>query len=656
MFDVLFSFVLIYFCMSKYLHFHFLRIENKCTMNNMQNRKEADNRKENISSFISIRLRVGLSYLLIILVPFLIVGIAANSYMRNSALDRETKTLLNSIISTELYVNEILGTAEQYYYLFTTNEGLIKSAQTIVNPDNIDTFANLKNIAKIYNSMKNYVYNAAYVNSIYFYNTSTEAFYLSSKEDFHKRITTKLSDDIAFNLNRKDIEQSRWYLDYRLQNTNQVWYLTRNIKPENSHMPLLAFCASLKFGRDDSAAVISINIEEREIKDVLATISANDKTVISIFNSNSQIISSTDDELLHKIAEDTQYEKFYSTVLENSSSASSEEIINGKKHLLLGYYSPEYDWVYIVQTPYDAVVQSALQSRNILILLYVIISVLVIISLIFTIPLFYTPLEKLIGGMKKIETGDFDIRLPERRGDEYGYIFKQFNKTVSSIQLLIKENYSIAIEKNSITMKYIQSQINKHFLFNTLNIINWKVREGDTDLGADAIVTLSNFFRLSLNYGEDFLSVEEVCSMLGYYGELIELRYPKKYDIKINYDSPILHEPVLKIIFQPLLENSLQHGFGKEQGRIDIDFKQKNGGILFVLTDNGVGMSNEQVRSIIKSFKDPVHKQENFALKSINRLLQLVHKDNYSFKIKSTPGYGTTIEIFMPAHKEGLNN
>ena len=593
----------------------------------------------------SIRFRVVFSYLFIILIPFFVIGITANTIMQKDAISKETDRLLAEIKSTNDHVSEILNASRQFNSMFFLNEDLIKRTTDIVNTDQIKKYSQIEDIQYLYGLIDNYVDSNLHAKSIYFYNFATDAFYLATDRQYSSGYIPKNYPEINFNVQRVDISTSAWYRDFREKQQNNTWILTSPIEEEGD--PILSYCSMIKLAKQDVFALVSSNVRESEIYGIMTNAAGASGSRMYIIDAYGQILSTTDREMLGANVAGTQYAGLYQGD-DPKESFSKIVTIDDNDNLAVGYTS-EDGWMYLIVTPYTYIMNTAKQSRNIMVLLYLSVAILSSISLFFTSRLVFNPVRQLAGAMKKFKKGNFRVRLPENRRDEFGYIFAQFNETVAGLDKLVQENYINEILKKSATMKFLQTQINRHFLFNTLDLINWNVLQGDRDKASETLVALSNFYRISLTNGADMITVLEVMQMLSHYTHIIELRYPSRYKVTIEGDEEIYDFRVLKFIFQPLVENAFHHGVIKPGDEVHIRFAKQEDGVLFSVEDNGRGIESEELKQIKNALKnEESDTSANFALKSINQHIKLFYGKRYGLEIESTRGKGTTVRIFLP--------
>ncbi len=250
-------------------------------------------------------------------------------------------------------------------------------------------------------------------------------------------------------------------------------------------------------------------------------------------------------------------------------------------------------------------------------------------------------------GMKAAGEGDFSIRLEAEEKDEIGELIRGYNALLGKTQTLIKEVYESEITQKKYEMKALQNQINPHFLYNSLSLINWKaIENGNKDI-SNITLALSNFYRTSLNKGRNTLSVAEEISNVKSYIEIQLMMHDNEFDVEYDIDNSILEYETLNLILQPIVENAIEHGIdvkdGGERGKITIKGWMEDGKIYISVTDNGVGMDEEKAKSII------TQNSKGYGIRNVNERIELYYGEEYCLKIKSEPGNGTCITVCIPA-------
>lgn len=266
------------------------------------------------------------------------------------------------------------------------------------------------------------------------------------------------------------------------------------------------------------------------------------------------------------------------------------------------------------------------------------------------------PLNVLAEKMGKVRKGNLDVHLKIDSKDEIGILARTFNKMINDLKELMIKIKDDQEELRKYELSALQLQINPHFLYNTLDSISLMTRTKEYDEIAEMCIALSQFFRLGLNNGNDIYTIKDELEHIKNYITIQKLRYPDKFDFKINIDEGIYNNECIKIILQPLVENSLQHGlkYHSQGGIINIEGFRERDRVILQVIDNGCGFDEE----MISSFTITDNGQLGYALKNVARRIRLYYGDQYGLKIYNTDQGGACVELYLPVKVKvrGSNN
>jgi two-component system sensor histidine kinase YesM len=193
----------------------------------------------------------------------------------------------------------------------------------------------------------------------------------------------------------------------------------------------------------------------------------------------------------------------------------------------------------------------------------------------------------------------------------------------------------------------LSSQINPHFLYNTLDSIRWKaIQNRDPEVG-EQIEALSDLFRHILSQGDDLVTVDQEIRHLETYLYIINFRYRDRIICKVNVAKGVRDIPIPKLILQPIVENAIIHGIEKQVGlgEISIRIEKKDRLLVINVSDNGRGIDPEEIRRTLKGGDDS---HRGFALKNIDRRIKLCYGEEYGLEFSSEPGKGTEVKLSIP--------
>ena len=264
------------------------------------------------------------------------------------------------------------------------------------------------------------------------------------------------------------------------------------------------------------------------------------------------------------------------------------------------------------------------------------------------------PVRDLSQKMLKIGDGDFSVSSSYVSKDEIGVLSLHFNKMVDQVKQLIRKVYQEELLKQKAELKSLRMQINPHFLYNSLESINWMARiRGVPEIGK-IVKALGDLMRSSIS-GEDFVTVEEEIRNIGNYLTIQKFRYGEKVTVNFEIDPAILRVKVPKLILQPVVENAIAHGIEKKVGNGGIVISGTNlaDKIQLRVEDNGIGMEEELASSILTD--NDLNKPDghtHIGLKNIDRRIRMYYGEETPITITSKPGKGTTVTICIPKQEQ----
>lgn len=257
-----------------------------------------------------------------------------------------------------------------------------------------------------------------------------------------------------------------------------------------------------------------------------------------------------------------------------------------------------------------------------------------------------TRIAKLQKAVARVEKEDFSYTLNTTSQDEIGELITSFSKMERKLNYLINEVYKSRIKEKEYEMKALQAQINPHFLYNTLSLINWKAIEaGKRDI-SKITLALSAFYRTSLNKGNNITHISGEIENMRSYLSIQLMLHDDGFDVTEDIDDSVLEYTCPNLILQPLIENAIDHGIdvmpGDRRGTISVICKDMDTYIQFVIKDNGIGMTKEQTVKILT--KD----SKGYGVRNVNERLKLCYGEEYPMIIKSKENTGTEVIITIP--------
>ena len=257
-------------------------------------------------------------------------------------------------------------------------------------------------------------------------------------------------------------------------------------------------------------------------------------------------------------------------------------------------------------------------------------------------------IERLTHFMQEVQEGSMDMQMESDDRDEIGMLYRGFGSMMKRIRTLINEVYLSKITQKEAELKALQAQINPHFLYNTLSLINWKaLAAGEEDISRMTLA-LSTFYRTALNRGRNVLQVETELSNTRAYLEIQSMLHDGDFDYEIEAQTEILQCESLNPILQPLVENAIHHGIEEKtdgRGKITVRGWKEDNCVWFMVEDNGVGMEQEVADKILTM------ESKGYGVRNVDERIRLCYGEKYAMKVESVVGKGTKMTIHFPARR-----
>ena len=259
--------------------------------------------------------------------------------------------------------------------------------------------------------------------------------------------------------------------------------------------------------------------------------------------------------------------------------------------------------------------------------------------------IFTRKIEELTRNMDKVNHGSREVTVSSDSEDEVGILINSFRRMMDEINRLIDEVYVNKIALKEYELKALQAQINPHFLYNTLSMMNWMaIRSGQMDI-SKVTLALSTFYRTALSKGEDMVTIETCIRNMEAYLEIQLTMHDYNFTVEWDIDPDIKNEKMPKLLLQPVVENAIEHGIDeKEEGdkKLFLSFKGQGDDVEIIVRDNGTGMEQEKAETLV------TYQAKGYGLKNVNDRIRLLYGEAYGIRIFSEPGEGTNVIMRFP--------
>lgn len=264
------------------------------------------------------------------------------------------------------------------------------------------------------------------------------------------------------------------------------------------------------------------------------------------------------------------------------------------------------------------------------------------------------PVKELAIEASHFKDGDYNVSVHTKSQDEIGLLNESFIDMGQNIKRLIEQEYKSKIRQREIELAYMQSQINPHFLYNTLDSIRWMAVIKKQPQISEQIEALSDLFRHALNSGREMTTIRAEIEHVRNYMKIQKNRFKDRLKYDISVDESLLDCEVLNLVLQPLVENAIVHGLEEKKGggRVSVQVKKENGNIIYIVADNGAGTDQDE---IIRKLGLPDESYNVFSLKNIDERIKYKYGESYGLDFQSMKGEGTIVTVTIPSGEDLKN-
>ncbi len=370
-------------------------------------------------------------------------------------------------------------------------------------------------------------------------------------------------------------------------------------------------------------------------------------TTVVLYNSHKEIITLAGDKALANVS---TIENILDDNTVTKDGLLHEISYSNKKYLIGSHELKQADWTLVMMIPNSDILASSNIYQYQIFLIALLVMAYLIPALYITSHSITRRLRKLEHHMKKAITNNFEIAPLNNGSDEIGALTNSFDQLLEKIRFFMEKQYEDGYEIKNLELKVLQSQINPHFLYNTLDMIYWLAIKNNVPDISKAVNSLGQFYKLSLGHGEDFVMLCNEVDHVKSYVNIQNMRFENRIKLVIDINEDFLSCQILKIILQPLVENSILHGLREREdqsGTIYIKALAKENNLIISVADNGIGMSEDALQNM--------HNKPNnngYGVWNINERIRLCYGSEYGLRFVSKKMKGTCAFITIPIQKK----
>mgnify|MGYP002647191989 FL=1 len=572
--------------------------------------------------FNSIFLRTFLFITALTVIPFIVLSIMFYSNTLKNI--REEITLENSY----MFDNSVNIIDRTLMEVDTLSNSLASNESTqlyTINNVSTDSFKTISRLAKTLPIIYRYI------DSIYIYSEPTD---------------TVIMDNNSIPLS--DLSDTDWINAYHAVTSPKGTIIPRS---KNNVYPQLITIIKPIYVADEKKGAIIMNINAQSIYNSMLYHQYKDGRLFFLVNADNKIIISSELSYFNTYPDDIGL----NTLTIESNPKNSIYEINDKNYIVLSGDSTISGYKYISAYPLELYEHKLstmkLQIIGILLLLMIIIFILAYVASVRS----YSPLNEIISFLDNSQPPTDNIE--EEDKNELMYI-------INSIQTHINDKTKMAeileermklLRKSQYDM--LQTQINPHFLYNTLETINWMAynMSNSENPVSKSLINLASFFRNTLTSGY-FVSIENEIKYTKEYVNILALRYGDLFDIEWDIDESILSYTIIKICLQPIIENAVYHGIKQknDKGLIKIKGLCDDNNIILIVSDDGVGIEKDALDELNKTLSETsfTNEKSHIGLSNVNQRIKIIFGDSYGIHVESTVGVGTDVYVTIPKKEQ----
>lgn len=591
----------------------------------------SDKLKESYSNnFIfnmNIRNRLLLFFLIIVIIPTSIIIVAV--YKRSieiitQRIDSSLKDSLNMVEINIMQKFEVINDISTFIYMNTDLVSILSVKYPPERPpymasDRIDMINEMATLDKLLDNYK--------LSGITGLTIFPRIYMVNRPEYLQSNFSNKVS---SLSL----IETEEWYLN--LPASARYTVVGLNNEPLLTDTPGTIRVAKKLFGLKSPdipySALLTIDISVADFTSILEKFRPSKNSDIYIIDKDSNIVISPNysllGEKLHEVkknSNETNYQLEYASLKQNIDN--TEMLVTYKKINKL-------NWIIVAFCPVSELYGELISFNKIMYFIFTLCIILTVFLALFLSENLSYPIRKLIDSMASVKEGNFDISFEYRRNDEFSYLIDTYKNMLDEIKQLIDQLYISEQNKREAEIKALQAQINPHFLYNTLDSVNWLALKYNAVDISTMVTSLSDFFRYTLSKGKNIIPLSDEKKQIESYLAIQKIRFMDKLDYNINFPQELLDYLTVKLILQPIVENSIIHGIEKKRGKgiVDITAEKTGGKIEIRITDNGVGGNIEEMNSLL-NYREGIVK--SYGIRNVNERIKQLFGVQYGIRFYS---------------------
>lgn len=571
---------------------------------------------------LNIRNKLFIAFIVLNLIPLAVISVW--TYQKSSSLIQEqtniyTMDMLSEVSKNiELHMHDI----ERLYYAIFTNQEIRESLKAV----NRQQWSPLQHVSAD-KRIRNILYGL-----------------ISDREDV-EGVSLYALDGTSFQTStyprKLDLRDQNWQVLQRNRG-DLTWF-----NPSGQQSVVAAVSTIYDVDSLQKIGYFLLTYHEEALYKVYSQIKLNEQGELFIIDSHGQIISSGNKASIHH----TPTEAYLQKIITSGDTGDFADHIDDKQQIVSYQRIQNTDWKIVSIIPTARYSEQSIVLQQWMLILFIIVALITLIlgySLSVSIS---RPIRQLSSIMKNTERDNWSISFNYPSRDEIGILSLNFNRMIARIHYLINQVYEEERLRQQSQLKFLMFQINPHFLFNTLETMNWMARiEGVPEVGKLS-KALGDLMREGIK-GKEFITLSEELESVKKYIYIQKVRYVDKFDMQYDIDPAVLSLIVPRFILQPIIENAIVHGLEMqmENGMICIHAHQSEDTLILSIHDDGLGMNTAHLETLRHYLDHPSDSSlSGIGLLNVHQRIQLHYGEDYGLQIESLDNQGTTVILHIPS-------
>lgn len=583
----------------------------------------ARQRKSGFLQNVSIRYSIYIYFTVSALVAIMLICISLYGRLSSqltATIQQENQAMINQVNrSVDSYLRTIMKLSDSLYY------GVVKNADLSEAPVNNE-------FTLLYDNNKDYIANIALM--------SKEGELLEAVPA--ARLKTGL-----------DVTEEDWFQN-TLRRTDNLHFTTPHVQyifdtNENQYRWVITLSRAVEIthGTATDQGVLLIDIRYGSLQQLLDNINLGNGGYLYMMSSSGELIYHPQMQLIDagQVEENTEAAASY-------RDGNYQEVYQGEKRDITVKSVGYTGWKIIGVTPEKGFSLNNLKTQLFVVFIVAFFLFILVIINAYISTRITNPIQELEKSVNALEAGELDTEVYTGGSYEIQHLGRSIGDMAERIQVLMDDIVTEHESKRKSEFDTLQSQINPHFLYNTLDIIVWMIENEQKNEAVKVVTALARFFRISLSKGKSIIPVRDELEHVRNYLMIQQMRYKNKFTYRIEPEEDTLELASLKLMMQPLVENAIYHGmeFMDGDGEIVVSTCLENGDLWVTIQDNGLGMTKEQADSLLtEDAHSSSRRGSGIGVKNVNERIRLYFGEDYGLIIESEPDVGTTIRLHLPA-------